>query len=185
MPLFSGFPKNYKTRPLLFIDLEMTGLDPKQHEIIEVAGLLVDPQDYSITNSYYAKVLPTHIHTADPQSLQISGYNPTDWRDAISLRQFLIEISAFAPNCFLAGFSVQNEWNFLISALESEQLPYFFDNYILEVWTLAYTKYHHHPDITNIGLSSLCKLLDIPIQRHRPDSDIRATYEIFRKLSTS
>lgn len=182
MPFFHGFPKNYKDRPLLFVDLEMTGLDVGKHEIIEMAALLVDQFDYGIKNSFYTKVSPTHIETADPKALRVVGYDPSEWQQAVPLRQALMELARFAPNCFLAGFSVQNDWNFLIFALEKEKLPYFFDNYLIEVWTLAYVKYHNRAEVTNIGIGNLCKMLGIPIQLHKPDSDVRATYEIFRRL---
>ena len=34
--------QDFRDRPLLFIDLEMSGLDPTKHEIVEVGALLVD-----------------------------------------------------------------------------------------------------------------------------------------------
>jgi oligoribonuclease (3'-5' exoribonuclease) len=173
---------NFRDRPLLFIDLEMTGLDVPIHEIVEVAALLVNQSDFSIQNSYYTKVIPQHIETASPRSLKVINYSPSAWQDAIPLRQTLQELSQFAPNAILVGWSVQNEWDFLVTALEREDLPIFFDYHLLEVWTLAYHKLRHHPDITKLDITATCRVLDIPVERHKPDSDIRATYEIFRKL---
>ena len=111
MPRFAKTP-GFKDRPVLFIDLEMTGLDVAHHEIIEIAALITRPPKFDIINSFYAKVLPTHIETADSQALEITGYNPKLWQDAIPLRQALEELSTFAPDCILAGWSVQNEWKF-------------------------------------------------------------------------
>jgi len=175
-------PPLFKDRPILFLDFEMTGLEPQLHEIIEVAALLVDSADFSITSSYYTKVKPTHIDTADPEALKIIDYSPQNWQDALPLRQALLDLSALAPDCILAGFGIQNEWNFLLAALEREHLPYFFNHNLLEVWTLAYVHFIHNSEVSHIGLSNVCRLLDIPLQRHRPDSDIRATYEAFKYL---
>ncbi len=176
---------NVKDRPILFIDLEMTGLDADRHEIIEVAALSVSQPDLQITNSYYTKVIPAHIQTADPKSLKIAGYDPKTWDTAIPLRQVLIELAQFAPNCILAGWSVQNEWDFLVAALKAENLPYFFTNYLIEVWTLAYAKYYRNDQAKKISLASVSRDLGIYLDQHKPDSDIRATYQIFNKLISS
>lgn len=173
---------NFKDRPILFIDLEMTGLDADCHEIIEVAALSVSQPDLQIANSYYTKIIPTHIHTADPKSLKVAGFDPKTWDTAIPLRQMLTELSEFAPNCLLAGWSVQNEWDFLVAALKAENLPYFFTNYLIEVWTLAYAKFYQDPEVKKISLASVAKKLGIYLDQHKPDSDIRATYQIFKKL---
>lgn len=185
MPFFGHSPVDFRARPLLFIDLEMTGLDVKRHEIIEVAALLVSQDDFQIKNSYYSKIIPEHIDTADPDALQIANYRADEWKNAILLRQMLLDLSAFAPNCMLAGWSVQNEWDFLGAALEKENLPYFYYNYLLEVSTLAFVKLHSHPKLTRIGLSSVSKYLGIHLDQHKPDSDIRATYEVFLQLLKS
>jgi DNA polymerase III epsilon subunit-like protein len=172
----------FKDRPLLFIDLELTGLDVQRHEIIEVAGLLVSPDNLEISNSYYAKVKPTHIETADPASLRVSGYSKSTWSDAIDLRTCLVELSEFAPNCILAGWAVHTEWDFLNWALESENLPYFYHHHLLEVWTIAYVKFYQDPTMSLLGLSKVAQKLGINLELHRPDSDIRATYQIFKRL---
>jgi DNA polymerase III subunit epsilon len=183
MPLFlhQRFP-DFRLRPLLFIDLELSGLDPDRHEILEVAALRVNQPDLTIVNSYYTKVIPLHISTSDPKSLKISGYAKKAWSDAISLRQALQDLTAFAPDCILAGWSVATELDFLVHALQAENLPYFFDNNVIEVWTLAFAKYYQQTSPDRLSLSNVCKDLGIYLDLHKPDSDIRATYEIFKKL---
>jgi|SRR3989344_737170 len=181
MPRFPD-PPMFKDRPILFLDFEMTGLDVNQHEIVEIAALVVTQPDLAIINNYYTKVQPQHIQTADPDSLEVIGYTASSWQDAIPLRQALLELSQLAPECILAGFAIQNEWNFLLAALGREGLPHFFNHNLLEIWTLAFTKFYRDPQVTNIGLTNLSRLFNIPLERHKPDSDIRATYEIFKHL---
>jgi oligoribonuclease (3'-5' exoribonuclease) len=183
MPFFlnKSFP-GFKDRPLLFIDLEMSGLDVNRHEILEAAALLVDPRTFGISNSFYTKVLPTHIETADPAALKVIEYSPKNWSDAIPLHQALIELSQFSPYCILAGWSVQNEWDFLIHALNQEKLPFFFDNYLIEVWTIAYIKFYQDTGLPRLNLQAVCNKLGIHLDQHKPDSDIKATYEIFKKI---
>lgn len=176
---------DFKDRPIMFIDLEMTGLDVKQHEIIEVGALLVRQPDFSILNSYYTKIIPNHIETADPKSLRVVNYSPRTWTEAIPLEQALAELSEFAPNCILAGWAVQNEWDFLNHALEEYSLPYFYTHRLIEVFTLAYTHFYRDTTMKYLNLTSVSKALNIHIDQHKPDSDIRATYEIFRRLITT
>jgi DNA polymerase-3 subunit epsilon len=184
MPVFtSDSYSHFSQRPLLFVDLEMSGLDPQAHEIIEVAALVVPPSDFKIANSYYTKVLPEHIETADPKALEINHYSPKDWKEAISLRQMLQELSVLSGFCILSGWNVEMEWNFLIAALEKENLPYFFDQKLFDVWTLAYLKYYQRADLKKLKLATVSQDLGISIDNHKPDSDIRATYEIFKKLT--
>ena len=183
MPRFldQNSPQTFN-RPVLFIDFEFTGLDVNRHEIIEVAALLTHPPDFTITNSYYAKVIPTHLESADQKALEIVGYDPRKWQDAIPLRQMLLDLSQLAPSCILAGWIVQNEWNFLIAALLAENLPFFFDEKLLEVWSLAYAHFRHDPNMLRLNLKNTCQALGVSVDRHKPDSDIRATYEIFKRL---
>jgi DNA polymerase III epsilon subunit-like protein len=183
MPYLLDQPQiDFKDRPILFIDLEMTGLDVEKHEIVEIGALLVRQPDFKIMNSYYTKVAPTHIETGDPKSLRVIRYAAKDWADAIPLKQALMELSEFAPNCMLAGWCVQNEWDFLNHALAENSLPYFYSHRLIEVFSLAYAHYFDDADMRFISLPSVSRALGVHIDQHKPDSDIRATYEIFRQL---
>ncbi len=180
--LLDALPIDFKTRPILFIDLEMTGLDVAKHEIVEIAALLVRQPDFAVTDSYYTKVTPGHPETGDPKSLKVINYSPKDWLDAIPLHQALNELAVLAPNCFLAGWCVQNEWDFLNHALEKEKIPYFYKHQLIEVFSLAYAEFYRDQEMKFINLPNVARKLGIYIDQHKPDSDIRATYEIFKKL---
>ncbi|MEK9200972.1 MAG: 3'-5' exonuclease [Patescibacteria group bacterium] len=173
---------DFRSRPILFIDLEVTGLDRHQHEIVEIAALRVDQPDFTVTNSFYTKVIPEHIETADPKALSIINYSKEAWVDAIPLQQAIEELAAFAPDSILAGWSVQTEWDFLCEACLQLQIPYFFTHRLLEVYTLAFVHFYKETDMKYINLSKVSKALGIPLDQHKPDSDVRATYEIFKKL---
>lgn len=185
MPFFDNksWP-DHKNRPILFIDLEMTGLDVDRHEIIEVAALVVSQPDLNVVNSYYAKIKPTHLETADQSSLSAINFDMRNWHDAIDLKICLTELSQLAPTSILAGWSVENEWNFLISGLKEHNLPFFFDNYLIEVWTMAFAHFRQSNEISRISIGNVCRHMGIPLDQHKPDSDIRATYEIFKRLIT-
>jgi DNA polymerase III alpha subunit (gram-positive type) len=173
---------SFKDRPLLFIDLETTGLDEDIHEIIEIAALIVHQPDLQVVNSYYTKTIPEHIETADPKALKILNYSSKSWQDAIPLKTALTEIAALAPDCILAGWSVQTEWDFLNAATKRLGLSYFYTHRLLEVSALAFVKFRHDPNVNFLNLPTISNKLDVYLDQHKPDSDIRATFEIFKKL---
>jgi DNA polymerase III alpha subunit (gram-positive type) len=180
--LLDQAPIPFRSRPILFIDLELTGLDPSRHEIIEIAALKVSQPDFKIENSYYAKITPQHINTADDRCLSVTSYSPSAWKDALDLSTALLELSRFAPGCFLAGWVVQTEWEFLNASLKEFSIPVFYDHRLLEVSTLAFSRFHSQQNPKFLSLSQTAKFLGIPLENHLPDSDIRATYQIFRQL---
>ena len=183
MPYLLDKPRvEFRHRPLLFIDMEYTGLDPARHEIIEIAALLVSQPDLNITNSYYAKVAPRHIVTADPKSLKVTSYSPSAWKEAIPLRQALLDLTDLAPDCLLAGWGIQTEWEFLNAALATENLTFFYYHHLIEVYTLAFVKFFRAVEPKFLNLGSTARALGISIDRHKPDSDISATFEIFKIL---
>lgn len=183
MPYLLDSPrKELRKRPLLFLDFEMTGLNHEVHEIIEIAALCVNQDNFQIDNSYYAKIRPEHIETADPRCLRVTDYTPQKWNDAIPLRQALLELTDFAPGCLLVGWGVQNEWDFLNAALQKEKLSYFYDHHLIEVGSIAYAHFYNRPEVKYLSLSYVSRYLNIPLENHKPDSDIRATYKIFCHL---
>lgn len=173
---------DFRSRPILFVDLEVTGLDRHKHEIIEIAALRVEQPTFEITNSFYTKVIPEHLETADPKALQINNYSKEGWTEAIPLRQAMTELAAFAPDCILAGWSVQTEWDFLCEACLQLDIPYFFTHRLLEVYTLAFVHFYKDESMKFINLPKVCKALDIYLDQHKPDSDVKATYDVFKKL---
>ena len=96
--------------------------------------------------------------------------------------QALTEVSALAPDCLLAGWGVQNEWDFLNANLSRLNLPYFYSHHLLEISTLAFAKLYSNPQVQFLNLKRVAEYFKIPLDNHKPDSDIRATYEIFKKL---
>ena len=63
---------------LIWIDLEMTGLNPVRHEIIELGVVIASP-DLEIVEEFDLKIKPEHLENADPVSLKISNYSGIIW----------------------------------------------------------------------------------------------------------
>ena len=67
---------------LLFIDTETTGLDAKKHEIIEFAGIKLDPVSLKETDRVHFKVFPADIESADERALMMNHFSLTEWKGA-------------------------------------------------------------------------------------------------------
>jgi DNA polymerase III epsilon subunit-like protein len=101
-------------RPVLFLDLETTGLNPGMQEISEIGAVLVSQPGWQVIRTYEAKVLPTHLETAQPEALVISHFDPEVWaKEGRPLKQALEELSDIGQGAILAGFNVTFDWAFL------------------------------------------------------------------------
>ena len=77
-------------RPIVFVDLETTGLDCHTHEILEFAAVRTDPEGRE--QAYFEhRVIPEHIDRASPEALQVNGYTESGWFDAVPLRVALVD----------------------------------------------------------------------------------------------
>ncbi len=68
---------------LAFVDIETTGLNLIEHEIIEI-GCIVTDASLNIIKEFELKIKPKHIKTSDPIALKINHYDLEDWKGAVS-----------------------------------------------------------------------------------------------------
>jgi DNA polymerase-3 subunit epsilon len=173
---------NFRDRNLVFIDLEMTGLDPAVHEILEIGCLVVDSQ-LNIIKTYNQKVKPEHIQTADPKAIELTGYTDEKWHDAITLETALNEINVLATDAMFAGWNVLSDWLFLEKAFLKYNINPLFDYHLIDAMSIAYTKFLHLEKPDGINLRKIAEYYEIPMgEFHGAFEDAKATFEIYKKL---
>lgn len=178
--------KDFRERPLIFIDLEMSGLDPTKHEILEVGALVINPKTFEIDKEYEVRVKPEHIETADKKALEINGYKTADWQEAKPLKQVLLELNELAPGGIIVGWNISFDRTFLEVAWRQNEIQPSFDYHTLDVQTLAWAKFLPEKKPQELKLSEACQYLGIERKdRHRAMADIKATYEVFKMLIKS
>jgi DNA polymerase III alpha subunit (gram-positive type) len=174
---------DFRDRQLLFVDLEMTGLDPLVHEIVEVGAVVVNGRTLAIEKEYEAKVQLKHIETATAEALEINGYTPDGWSHAKPQKDVLLELNQLAPNAMLAGWNVWMDAMFLKLAYLREDVSWTFDYHIHDVIPMAWEYAQHDGELKELRLSALCERLGIErVDKHRALADIKTTVEAFKKL---
>jgi DNA polymerase III epsilon subunit-like protein len=187
--LVENLPKiNFRDRDLLFIDLEMTGLDVEKHEIVEIAALLVDSKTFEIKGEYHSKAKPVHFETADPDINKILDYTEENWKDAKAIQLVLKELAEFAPNAHLVGYNSAADFMFLDKAFlrEGTYLNQFFDYHLLDVYSLAYIYFNDQKSPERLRLRMVAEELGVkvPEGKHNALDDVKTTYKVFLKLTT-
>lgn len=170
-------------RPLAFIDIETTGLDPERHEIIEVAAVRVDPRTLAELEDLSVQVRPRRPDDADPTALALVGYSPDAWTDAVDLADALARIKPLLDGAVLAGHNVAFDRSFLSRAwAEAGSRPDDLDHHLLDTATLAWPLLVAGA-VDSLSLGPVCAALGIDReQEHRALADARASLEVARRL---
>lgn len=181
-----------KKHNLAFTDLETTGLDAHRHEIIEI-GCIVARQiqglgigggsKTEIVNEFAIKIKPERIETADPEALKITHYNKEDWRNAVSLEEAMKFYAEKTRDAALIGQNVSFDWVFLDEAFRKTGVKNEMHYHRLDVMSMAFAKLYDDPKAQKFSLRALCDYFGVKNEKaHSAMSDIRATFEIYKKL---
>ncbi len=171
-------------RPLLFLDLETTGLNCGVHEITEIGALLVSQPDFKVINTFQTKVMPTHLETATPEALAIGHFDLKKWQaEAQPLEQALKQLGEIGQGSILSGFNLTFDWAFLQTAFNQVGMEDFFYYHRFDIMSAAYVKLFGKPGMGKYSLSECCRFFGITNKAaHTAFADAEATYKVFLGL---
>ncbi len=176
--------KKMRDRPLIFIDLETTGLRIQRHEIIEIGALKISPKPpFNIIEEMEIKVKPKHPEWGEKEAFKITGYSASEWENAVNLEEALKNLDEFGKDGIMAGYNVNFDWAMLDRAYYTLGRidPFYYHR--LDVMPMAYIKLFSQKKITRFSLGEVCKYLKIDRgNMHRALDDAKATYLVFKKL---
>jgi len=109
---------------LAFIDVETTGLDPAQHDIVELAVVRVDARTLEVLAEHHTRITPERLAAAEPEALALCGFSPRAWARAVPLRDALHAVVPLCEHATLAGHNVAFDASFLAAAFERTGLPH-------------------------------------------------------------
>ena len=88
-------------KPIVFVDIETSGLNSEFHEILEVACIRIEQNGQRTV--YHSRVHPLNIENSDQRALEINGYNVKDWRDASYPDEVAAALQDFTKGAILIG----------------------------------------------------------------------------------
>lgn len=175
-----------RDKRLAFIDVETTGFNPLDHEVIEIGCMIAKLDErgvYVELESFEVKVKPEHIETAEREALRINRYNEEDWMFAHTQKEAFTMLAQKCDGCVLVAQNTPFDYSFLIAGFMRNKIkdPFFFAK--LDTISLAYLRFRKVPEMTSFSLKSLCEHYGIKNEKaHSALADIRATFEVFKKL---
>lgn len=180
----------FQTTDLVFVDIETTGLLPREHELLEIAVVRVS-QDWSDgemprftkIDEWSIKIKPEHIETADPVSMKINNYTAGEWVDAVSVKEALTQFIEKTDGAIMVAHNVAFDSEFLNHYLALHGLSARMHYHRLDTVSMAFAKLHNTPDASRYSLMELCKYFGITNDRpHSALADALADFELFKKL---
>jgi DNA polymerase III epsilon subunit family exonuclease len=167
---------------LAFIDLETTGLDVIEHEIIEI-GCVISTPDLEVIEKFELKIKPERIENADKVSMKINHYDEDAWENAMSLKEAIQVFSKKVENCIMVGQNVAFDSGFLEYAYSKTKIKNVMHYHKLDTISIAWAKLHREPDLEHFSLREMCARFGIKNENaHTALSDAYATYELYKKL---
>lgn len=90
----------YLEKPLVFFDIETTGLRPGYHEITELSFI------HETHGSWCERVKPRYMDRFEDVARKISRYSETDWADALNLEDIISKVHEFTYEAIIVGHNI-------------------------------------------------------------------------------
>lgn len=181
-------------KKIFYLDIESTGLDSKQHDIISLAYLIEINGEIKEEGELFCQ--PFNYNTINAKALEVNNLTivkikefPTPQETYKKLIKVLDKyIDKFDKNdkFSLAGYNVRFDVEFLREFFFKNYDKYYgsyFDYHLLSIDTLLYLfDYKGLLKLENYKLITIAKHFGIEFEAHNALSDIKTTRHIFYKL---
>ena len=159
---------------VVVFDLETTGLDPKNCQIIEIGAVKI--LKGSIIETFQTLINP---QIEIPEEITALTHISNDMiEDAPTIEQALPDFYRFAYGSVLSAYNIDFDYQFLNNM--GKKLRLLFDNQQIDTLKLARDKV---PSLSNYKLGTVVKALNITLDNaHRALADAYATAKVFVKL---
>ena len=173
----------YKDCNLAFVDIESSGLDLAQHEIIEIAMITYNKKEDKVIEEWEEKVAPQHIETASETALKINGYanNPNLYTG--SLQATLIKFNKLVENCIVVGQNIGFDVAFIEKAMKEFGISPTWDRHRrVDLMSMAWPLLND-TDLPGLGLKHLCDYFNLSnAGQHTALIDCRRSLGVYKCL---
>jgi DNA polymerase III epsilon subunit-like protein len=181
-----------KQHTLAFLDLEATALDPFQGEIIEIGIVLVKQEKdleglpvLTKLSEHLIALIPEHIETADPKSLEVCKYHERDWSHAVTQRDGIAEALRVLKDTIIVAQNVGFDWAYLQKAVHDQGMIIEGEVHYhkLDLASMAFGKLYTDATLFKYSLRELAGYFGVEnSDAHTALSDARTTFLIAAKL---
>lgn len=188
-------------RPLAFVDVETTGLDPNRHEVIEVAVAFDDdvfrrvgaPWAMQLRREepdvavWHTRIRPERIEDAEPKALEVNGYRADLWADAPTAEEVVTTLVALltreGADPVIVGHNVSFDRDFLNATLRRAGSKARVSHHAVDTVALCYE--HLVPcGLGSLSLDNVRRFLNIPtFGAHAALKDAVDAREVYRRLT--
>jgi len=170
-------------RPIAITDIETTGLDFAIQEIVEIGLVVINQKTLEIINTLDVKVNPEHIETADEFALNLNGYNKTDWKNAITLKEAMSIYGEKTKGAIFCAHNMTFDWSFIFEAFRKTGVKDQMDHHRIDLFTMIWMKLRNS-NCEKFSLNEAAKRLGVPEEPmpHRGINGAMTAYEIYKKL---
>lgn len=177
---------------IAFIDIETTGLDPEEHEIIELAAVLVELPTWREAGTFDCRVRPEHLENASSEALRVNGYTEQAWAGALEQGEAICRFARFIDGMAVVGHNIGFDMQFIDMAIgrhiapsERPRIGHRLDTMSMG-WVLRVGDMK--PDDTrypSVSLDAMARLfaIDRP-SPHRALDDARAAAQVAKGMAT-
>ena len=163
------------------IDLETTGLNPKEDTILEIGAIRI--RDGKEVDSFQTLIDPKR--TIPHHVSELTGITQEDVAGKPVFRDVQYELLEFLGQDVLLGHSVLFDYSFLKRAFINnngiaKKSKDAFDRNGIDTLKMARLKLQN---LESRSLSALCQYYEIPLEAHRAIEDARATHKLYQKIS--
>ena len=154
------------------VDLETTGLDPKQNQIIEIGIQIFDSESLldqfsMLINPGFNVDLPAHI-------TELTGITSADLEDQPDIETVVIDVTKLLEGKIIVGHNVGFDLNFLSAA------GFELNNRAFDTWELAYVLDFDSPDYSLETLLSRHFSVQDHLKEARHESSQRTGISTYR-----
>lgn len=178
-------------KDLLLIDIECTGLDVNQHEIIQIAALLLDKKTLREKKRFESYIKPKKWAKRSKAAMAVNHIKWSQLKNAPSLKAAITQFSKlFGKDVTIGYYGGMLDIPFLNAAYRKSGLKYPFDYHPLDLWALFYIFMAEKKKLTNrsrfhgFALEDLAKHFKIKVLagRHTALTDCLVEAEVLRRV---
>ena len=170
---------------LFVIDLEMSGPNPREHEVLELGGVRARlAQGFAEEVSWGSRVRPRHIGNAELSALKVVGYSVKAWRNALELEPAFLKLADTGEGAVIAGWGINGDLAFLSETARRIGKSWPFAPVALDIQTVARKLLKPGERVDRFNLGHVADRLGIGrMGEHSALADAYATYDILVKLA--